>query len=114
MLSRYFAWCTRCARLLIAVCMTAGPDEIRGSGPKQSRALGETAAHVLPMCFPIPFMVSFREYLSAFPLVAILRGLRPENAAAIGEALVEGGFRIIEVPLNSPEPLRSIEKTADP
>ena len=54
-------------------------------------------------------MVPFREYLSAFPLVAILRGLRPDDAAAIGEALVEGGFRIIEVPLNSPEPLRSIE-----
>jgi hypothetical protein len=57
-------------------------------------------------------MVPFREYLSAFPLVAILRGLRPEDAAAIGEALVEGGFRIIEVPLNSPEPLRSIEMLA--
>ena len=54
-------------------------------------------------------MVSFREYLSAFPLVAILRGFRPDEAAAIGEALVEAGFRIIEVPLNSPEPLRSIE-----
>jgi 2-dehydro-3-deoxyphosphogalactonate aldolase len=54
-------------------------------------------------------MPPFRDYLSAFPLVAILRGLRPENAAAIGEALTEGGFRIIEVPLNSPAPLRSIE-----
>src|SRR3954467_7703368 len=57
-------------------------------------------------------MPPFREYLAAFPLVAILRGLRPESAAAIGEALVEGGFRIIEVPLNSPEPLRSIETMA--
>jgi len=54
-------------------------------------------------------MPLFRDYLAAFPLVAILRGLRPENAQAIGEALVEGGFRIVEVPLNSPEPLRSIE-----
>lgn len=57
-------------------------------------------------------MVPFRDYLSAFPLVAILRGLRPDDAVAIGEALVEGGFRIIEVPLNSPEPLRSIEVLA--
>ncbi|HEX8167625.1 MAG TPA: 2-dehydro-3-deoxy-6-phosphogalactonate aldolase [Beijerinckiaceae bacterium] len=57
-------------------------------------------------------MPSFREYLEQFPLVAILRGLRPENAETIGEALVEGGFRIIEVPLNSPEPLRSIELMA--
>ena len=54
-------------------------------------------------------MPPFRDYLSAFPLVAILRGLRPENADAIGDALVEAGFRIIEVPLNSPEPFRSIE-----
>src|SRR5215204_3623361 len=51
-------------------------------------------------------------FLSAFPLVAILRGLRPDDAVAIGEALVEGGFRIIEVPLNAPEPLRSIEVLA--
>lgn len=43
------------------------------------------------------------------PLIAILRGLEPEKAAAIGEALYEAGFGLIEVPLNSPEPLRSIE-----
>lgn len=42
------------------------------------------------------------------PLVAILRGLEPERAAAVGETLVECGFDIIEVPLNSPEPLTSI------
>lgn len=50
--------------------------------------------------------------LAEFPLIAILRGLRPEEAGAIGDALVEGGFRIIEVPLNSPEPLKSIEVLA--
>jgi 2-dehydro-3-deoxyphosphogalactonate aldolase len=54
-------------------------------------------------------MPPFRNHLAAFPLVAILRGLRPENAQAVGGALVEAGFRIIEVPLNSPEPFRSIE-----
>jgi 2-dehydro-3-deoxyphosphogalactonate aldolase len=54
-------------------------------------------------------MPPFRDYLSALPLIAILRGLRAENAEAIGGALAEAGFRIIEVPLNSPEPLRSIE-----
>ncbi|CAA9311994.1 MAG: 2-dehydro-3-deoxyphosphogalactonate aldolase, partial [uncultured Microvirga sp.] len=47
-----------------------------------------------------------------FPLVAILRGLRPDSAIAVGEALVSSGFRIIEVPLNSPDPLRSIELLA--
>lgn len=50
-----------------------------------------------------------RNYLTELPLVAILRGLKPENAEAVGHALVEAGFRIIEVPLNSPEPFRSIE-----
>ena len=42
------------------------------------------------------------------PLVAILRGVRPEECEAIGDALYEGGIRIIEVPLNSPDPLASI------
>lgn len=42
------------------------------------------------------------------PLVAILRGLEPERAVAVGEVLVEAGFDIIEVPLNSPDPLTSI------
>lgn len=42
------------------------------------------------------------------PLVAILRGLAPEEAAGIGNVLYEAGFRLIEVPLNSPEPFRSI------
>nr|WP_210277625.1 2-dehydro-3-deoxy-6-phosphogalactonate aldolase [Microvirga lupini] len=50
-----------------------------------------------------------RDYLAELPLIAILRGLKPENAEAVGHALVEAGFRIIEVPLNSPEPFRSIE-----
>jgi len=54
--------------------------------------------------------VAFDAAFTALPLVAILRGLDPDEAVAIGSALVEGGFRLIEVPLNSPEPLRSIER----
>lgn len=50
----------------------------------------------------------FRDYLSDLPLIAILRGLKPEDAEAVGHVLVEAGFRIIEVPLNSPDPFRSI------
>src|SRR4051794_23498517 len=51
-------------------------------------------------------------YLDECPLVAIIRGVRPDEAEAIGEAIYEGGIRIIEVPLNSPEPLKSIEALA--
>jgi len=48
-------------------------------------------------------------YLDECPLIAIIRGVRPDEAEAIGEAIAEGGIRIIEVPLNSPDPLKSIE-----
>jgi 2-dehydro-3-deoxyphosphogalactonate aldolase len=46
--------------------------------------------------------------LAQLPLIAILRGLTPAEAPAIGQALVDSGFAIIEVPLNSPEPFKSI------
>ena len=48
-------------------------------------------------------------YLDPCPLVAIIRGVTPDEAEAIGEAIFEAGIRIIEVPLNSPDPLQSIE-----
>ena len=44
----------------------------------------------------------------AMPLVAILRGLTPAEAPAIGDALAQAGFGLLEVPLNSPQPLNSI------
>lgn len=47
-------------------------------------------------------------WLEPLPLVAILRGLTPDEAVAIGGAVIDAGFRILEVPLNSPEPMRSI------
>ena len=47
-----------------------------------------------------------------YPLVAILRGIRPEETEAIVGALIETGFEAIEIPLNSPEPFVSIEKAA--
>jgi 2-dehydro-3-deoxyphosphogalactonate aldolase len=52
--------------------------------------------------------VTLEEAMAALPLVAILRGITPSEAEPIGAALVEAGFRIIEVPLNSPDPFRSI------
>lgn len=53
-----------------------------------------------------------REHLAPLPLIAILRGITPDEAVPVGLALAEAGFRIIEVPLNSPQPLRSIELLA--
>jgi 2-dehydro-3-deoxyphosphogalactonate aldolase len=49
-----------------------------------------------------------RAWLDSLPLVAILRGLRPDEALDIGRALVAESFTVIEVPMNSPEPLESI------
>ena len=43
-------------------------------------------------------------------MIAILRGIQPGEVAAIGAALYDAGFRIIEVPLNSPEPYESIRR----
>ena len=55
----------------------------------------------------------FRQTLSTHGLIAILRGLRPEEARDIGLALHGAGIRLIEVPLNSPEPLQSIRILRD-
>ena len=46
-------------------------------------------------------------------IVAILRGVRPNEAVDVARALVETGIRLIETPLNSPEPLASIERLAN-
>jgi 2-dehydro-3-deoxyphosphogalactonate aldolase len=54
--------------------------------------------------------MTFEDALQQCNLIAILRGIKPEEAEPIGEALIEAGWRIIEVPLNSPDPLKSIEK----
>lgn len=50
--------------------------------------------------------------LAHCPLVAILRGVRPEEVVAVGEALVAAGFSLLEVPLNSPDPFASITRLA--
>jgi len=55
-------------------------------------------------------MLNFREALTRCPLVAILRGVKPEECIDIGKALLDAGFTIIEVPLNSPEPMESIAR----
>ena len=50
--------------------------------------------------------------LQQLPLIAILRGIRPEEVPAAADALTGAGFRIIEIPLNSPQPLESIRHLA--
>ncbi|MBK4216732.1 2-dehydro-3-deoxy-6-phosphogalactonate aldolase [Paracoccus caeni] len=52
--------------------------------------------------------MDFEAAFAACPLVAILRGLRPDEALDHGKALTDAGFTLLEVPLNSPEPLDSI------
>jgi len=47
-------------------------------------------------------------YLDPLPLIAVLRGITPEEIPSIGDALVDAGFRVLEVPLNSPRPFDSI------
>lgn len=51
--------------------------------------------------------------LDLLPLVAILRGLEPEHAVEIGDAIASAGFVCLEVPLNSPRPLESIRRLRD-
>ncbi|WP_077341811.1 2-dehydro-3-deoxy-6-phosphogalactonate aldolase [Pseudocolwellia agarivorans] len=47
------------------------------------------------------------------PLIAIIRGVLPEDVVRIGQILIDEGFTMIEVPLNSPDPLVSIKKLVD-
>ncbi len=58
-------------------------------------------------------MTDLHHALDQLPLIAILRGIEPEQALDIGEVLFAAGFRVIEVPLNSPRPFESIRILAD-
>lgn len=57
-------------------------------------------------------MVETADTLQKHPLIAILRGITPAEITATAEVLYQAGVRIIEVPLNSPDPLHSIELLA--
>jgi 2-dehydro-3-deoxyphosphogalactonate aldolase len=52
------------------------------------------------------------DFLDPLPLIAVLRGVTPEEILAVGSTLAAHGFRIIEVPLNSPRPFESIRRLA--
>jgi len=55
----------------------------------------------------------FRRYFAECPLVAIIRGITPADAEAIAGAVYDAGIRIIEIPLNSPQPFDSVRAIAD-
>jgi 2-dehydro-3-deoxyphosphogalactonate aldolase len=55
----------------------------------------------------------FTRHFASCPLVAIIRGVTPAEAEGVGDALFEAGIRIIEVPLNSPDPFQSIRLLAE-
>jgi 2-dehydro-3-deoxyphosphogalactonate aldolase len=68
------------------------------------------AGRIAPALLPAQERRMSRVFLVGHrPLIAILRGLEPERAAAVAHALVDAGISLIEVPLNSPDPLSSIE-----
>lgn len=54
----------------------------------------------------------FHRYLGECPLVAVIRGVTPAEIEDIGEAIFSSGIRILEIPLNSPDPLESIRRLA--
>jgi 2-dehydro-3-deoxyphosphogalactonate aldolase len=57
-------------------------------------------------------MLDLRAALKQCPIAAILRGVKPDEVEAIGDALVEAGVTVIEVPLNSPQPFESLKRLA--
>ena len=54
-------------------------------------------------------MTAFFSVIEKHPLIAILRGIKPTEVVDVAEILIEKDFKIIEIPLNSPDPIRSIE-----
>ena len=57
--------------------------------------------------------MTFEDALAETPIVAIIRGVEPDAAVDVGEALYAAGVRVVEVPVNSPDPLVSIRRLAD-
>lgn len=57
--------------------------------------------------------MTLEDALAETPIIAIIRGVRPEEAVAVGETLYDAGVRVIETPLNSPEPFDSIARLVE-
>ena len=67
---------------------------------------GIGGSHAPPVCAETRHARPARRPDAQCPIVAILRGVKPDEIDAIGDALVEAGVTVIEVPLNSPQPVR--------
>ena len=55
-------------------------------------------------------MMDLKAALAEAPIIAIIRGVTPDEVEAVAQALISGGVRVIEVPLNSPDPLESLRR----
>ena len=84
---------------------------VRGARPRRPPCPATRRGARAP-CGGAPGGARLMLFLAPIPLVAILRGVKPEEAEAIASVLVEAGFGAVEVPLNSPNPLTSIETIA--
>ena len=75
------------------------------------RLQGSARSLPLPACWEND-VTDLETLLADLPLVAILRGVKPDEVIAIADALIDAGIRLIEVPLNSPDPFDSIARLA--
>jgi 2-dehydro-3-deoxyphosphogalactonate aldolase len=71
---------------------------------------GHRALIILSIEEPMNLLQPFLEPL---PLIAVLRGITPDEIPAVAHALMDEGFRVLEVPLNSPRPFESIRRLAE-
>ena len=86
------------------------PGRRRGRGARRRAMLPRRQQANRGKDFELSAIDQLRLYLDQCPLIAIIRGVTPDEAEAIGDAIFDAGIRIIEVPLNSPEPLEEHRK----
>ena len=84
------------------------PPFVHGRQHRQAKALADRLLRQAAGAQPDAAARRLAAALAQLPLVAILRGITPAEAVPVGQALVDAGWSLIEVPLNSPQPLASI------